>query len=365
MNNPFPKFLQRMHSCLFSEVDEPLSEISNIHREIALIFDLLRPDDFLIDRIGSCGPGRPKLDRGALVRAFVAKAYLNISTTSLLLERLQFDGVLRRLCGWFARREVPCESTFSNAFSEFSTSQKFNDAHDALVSRHFKDTLIFHISRDSTAIEAREKKVVVAEPVEQKKFPRGRPRLGEERPTKELKRLEKQPTQSLAEMLNDLPVHCDSGAKTNSKGHAMYWNGYKLHLDICDGGIPISAILTSASVHDSQVAIPLEEMTSQKVTSLYSLMDAAYDCDAIKTFIGSKGKKAIADSKKKRGEEEPVPLEPCDKQRFKARTTVERTYSDLKDNHGGRNVRVKGGAKVFAHLMAGVVAITAKMILRL
>jgi hypothetical protein len=28
--------------------------------------------------------------------------------------------------------------------------------------------------------------------------------------------------------------------------------GYKLHLDVADGDIPISAVLTSASLHDSQ-----------------------------------------------------------------------------------------------------------------
>jgi hypothetical protein len=33
--------------------------------------------------------------------------------------------------------------------------------------------------------------------------------------------------------------------------------GYKLHIHLADGGIPISCVLTSASVHDSQVAIPL------------------------------------------------------------------------------------------------------------
>ena len=39
-----------------------------------------------------------------------------------------------------------------------------------------------------------------------------------------------------------------------------YWSGYKLHLDVADGQIPISAVLTSAHVHASQVAIPLSTM---------------------------------------------------------------------------------------------------------
>ena len=45
-----------------------------------------------------------------------------------------------------------------------------------------------------------------------------------------------------------------------------------MHLDVADGQIPISAVLTSASVHDSQVAIPLATMTAQRVTSLYDVM---------------------------------------------------------------------------------------------
>jgi hypothetical protein len=41
-------------------------------------------------------------------------------------------------------------------------------------------------------------------------------------------------------------------------------------------------VLTAASVHDSQVAIPLATMTAAKVTNLYDLMDSAYDDAAIK-----------------------------------------------------------------------------------
>jgi hypothetical protein len=36
-----------------------------------------------------------------------------------------------------------------------------------------------------------------------------------------------------------------------------------LHLDTVDGDFPVSAVLTSASVHDSQVAIPLAQLTAQ------------------------------------------------------------------------------------------------------
>ncbi len=58
--------------------------------------------------------------------------------------------------------------------------------------------------------------------------------------------------------------------------------GHKLHLDVTDNGIPVSAIVTGANVHDSQVAIPLERMTEQRVNHLYSLMDSAYDAKPIR-----------------------------------------------------------------------------------
>ena len=78
-------------------------------------------------------------------------------------------------------------------------------------------------------------------------------------------------------MLADLPRACDVGTKRNAKGHTTSWIGYKLHVDTADGGIPISCIMTSASTHDSQVAIPLGTLTAGRVESLYDLMDAAYD----------------------------------------------------------------------------------------
>jgi hypothetical protein len=68
-----------------------------------------------------------------------------------------------------------------------------------------------------------------------------------------------------------------------------YWRGYKLHLSVIDGDVPISAVLTSASTHDSQVAIPLMQMSAQRVTGLYDLMDSAYDAEAIHTFCSSLG----------------------------------------------------------------------------
>ena len=66
---------------------------------------------------------------------------------------------------------------------------------------------------------------------------------------------------TLPEMLADLPYACDIGVKRDAKGYQTSWSGYKLHIDAADGAIPVSCLLTSASLHDSQVAIPLATLT--------------------------------------------------------------------------------------------------------
>ena len=48
-----------------------------------------------------------------MARALVAKAVYDMPTTRVLLDRLDTDVVLRRICGWERRSEVPSESVFS------------------------------------------------------------------------------------------------------------------------------------------------------------------------------------------------------------------------------------------------------------
>ena len=118
--------------------------------------------------------------------------------------------------------------------------------------------------------------------------------------------MELQLARTLAENLADLPARCDVGCKRNSKGHQESWIGYKLHLDTIDGDFPVSAVLTSASVHDSQVAIPLARLTAQRVTSLYDLMDSAYDAPQIHAFSRHLGHVPIIDPNPRGGRKGPV-----------------------------------------------------------
>jgi hypothetical protein len=101
--------------------------------------------------------GRPPRERQAVARAFVAKTVLNLRTTVALVERLQADPVLRRLCGFDMRRELPGEHLFSRAFAEFAEHGLATQAHEALINSQLSDQLVGHVAQDATAIVARER----------------------------------------------------------------------------------------------------------------------------------------------------------------------------------------------------------------
>lgn len=311
------------------------------------------------------GVGRKRDDRLAILEAFVAKAVYNFPTTKILIAYLHDSVNLRRLCGWESKGEIPSESTFSRAFEEFSRGGLGQKIHEAMVRQYAGPKLAGHVSRDATQIDAREKPLrkEPKSPESKPKCKRGRPRKGEVKAVKEPKRLDLQPGRGLAENLADLPTRCDVGTKRNSKGYKVSWSGYKLHIDSIDGDIPVSAILSSASLHDSQAAIPLAQMTAERITSLYDLMDSAYDAPQIRSYSSALGHVPIIDANPRRGEK--TEMDPAQAVRFRNRTTAERVNSNLKDNYGGRFVRVRGAVKVMTHLMFGLIAIAATQLFRL
>ena len=97
--------------------------------------------------------------------------------------------------------------------------------------------LIGHLSRDATAIEARERpaqcrraaatpmpaaqsSLITEEapaaqmpPVPAKKRARGRPRRGEVRAPAKISPIQRQRQQTLAQMIEDIPTGCDRGSK--------------------------------------------------------------------------------------------------------------------------------------------------------
>ena len=371
------QFHRIMQGVLFPALQEQLGPLSDKHRQLAAVLSVVEIEALVGSWSG--GVGRPARHRRAIARAFVAKAVFNLSATRQLLDRLSVDMSLRRLCGWESRREIPHESQFSRAFAEFAASELPQRLHEALIKATQQERLIGHISRDSTEIEAREKPVRTPVSIAPAKSirKRGRPKKGEQPPPPEPTRLERQAAMTVEQMLDDLPRSCNVGSKNNSKGYKETWVGYKLHLDVADGQIPISCILTSASLHDSQAAIALARLTAQRVTNLYDLMDSAYDAQSIHEHIRGLGHIPIIDAHPRRDASQKAELQAEAKRqkllnfnyaegvRYRERTTVERVNARLKDEFGGRMIRVRGHAKVMCHLMFGIVALAADQILRL
>lgn len=360
---------------LFPWMEECLGDLSKKQQQLISTLEIIRLEEHIFSS-GRC-PGRPLSSRAAIARAFIAKAIYSIPTTRALLDRLECDIKLRRICGWEKKRDIPSESLFSRAFGEFSTSRLPERVHEALIELTHQDRLVGHISRDSTAVEAREK------PIKKEKTlitaitkKRGRPKKGLEPAKVGPTRIERQLNMNPQEMRADLPTACDVGTKKNSKGYKSSWTGYKLHIDTADGGVPISCVLTSASTHDSQVAIPLAEMTAQRITNLYDLMDAAYDDKHIIEHSKQLGhvpiidinprrnidlkNELLAESKRKRI----VNIENAESIRYKERSTAERSNARLKDDFGARFLRVRGHTKVMCHLMFGILALTVEQLLR-
>ena len=352
----------KVQTTLFPFLDQEIGPLSENQRKLVAILELSRIEEYVPGIYWN--RGRPAADRCALARAFVAKMVYNLATTIALIDQIKSSPGLRRICGWEKISQIPSESTFSRAFDEFSETELPQRVHEALIDKYESERIVGHISRDSTDIQGREK----AAPKPKKnsevkpKRKRGRPKKGEGPPPKEPTRLEKQPGMTLDEMLDDLSINCDWGTKKKN-GKTYHWKGYKYHVDWADGEIPISAILTSASVHDSLAAIPLGTISASRVVSLYDLMDAAYDAKQIKEHSLSLGHIPIIDDNPRKGEK--IEMDPATKRRYDERSTAERGFSLFKECFGGRNVRVQGPKKVMAHLMFGILALTADRLLNL
>lgn len=330
--------------------------------------------------------GRPARDRQTLASAFIAKAVYGFGKTNDLISRLRCDSQLRRLCGWNSASQIPHKSIFSRAFQEFAHSELPQRLHAAMIAKTQSGRLIGPIARDSTALEARERYPDQPKPLPPKKRYKKGPKAKRSTPRAPRNHIEEQRAMTVEELLAELARDGSLGVKKSSKGHLSYWRGYKLHLDVADGDIPITALLTGAKVHDSQVAVALINITSKRVIYLYDLMDAAYDAQAIRDHSLAHHHKPIIDPvQRKRAVHSKAPirknsrtlktvvthetihreLSPAERLRFRQRTSAERVNARLKDHFGLRSIYYRGAAKVAAQAMFAVLALSVDQWLKL
>ena len=358
------RVMGNLQRSLFPRIEEcwqrPLIEKE---KQLVTILEIVQVERHIPKSASHQWLGRKLSEREAIARSFVAKAVYGHPFTRTTIDALHSAPNLRLICGFARKSDIPSESTFSRSFAEFAKSGLGEKVHEALVERCFKDQIVGHISRDSTAIDGREKRINKAAKQESSPKKRGRPKKSENREPAQESRLDRQLRQSATEALQELPTACDGGVKKDSKGYRKAWTGFKLHADVNDCCLPISIVLTSASVHDSQVAIPMMKMTSAKVNYLYDVMDPAYDAQRIYEVSRDLGHVPIIE-KNSRGCDV-IALAPHEAARYMERTVVERFNGRLKEEFGARNVMVRGAQKVKLHLMFGVLALFADQLMKL
>lgn len=358
--------VRNIENTLFPYLEETLGDLTSKESRLIRILDFAEIERFVMDTQVT----NPPKYRKEIARAFVAKSVYNLQTTRDLIDRLKIDRVLRIICGWRYGHQIPHESTFSRVFALMAYSKTADAAHQAFIEEYLSDTLFFYNSTDSTAIEVREK------PLKQEKIPKVKKKRGRKRkddttpvaPKEERLGVRQLSMTSTTQMMQNISTSTNRGGKINSKGNGYYWIGGKLHLGVVDGDIPITAIYTSASVHDANVAIPVINETSNRVDYLYDLCDKAYDSEPIKTFSSKRGHVPIIDINPRRSEEIKITIEgqktlhqmgfhtPMSNH-YNHRSSAERVNSYLKDSFGCKHIYVKGGVKVASHLMFGVLAL--------
>ena len=157
------EFWSRVRRELFSVLEGYCGPLTEGHRRVIMVLEVVRIEEHVHPGWMRWLGRRPK-DRKALARAFVTKACYDEPTTVSLVDRLRADRTLRRICGWETIRDLPSASTFSRAFREFAQSELTDRVHEALVKKHLGEDAVWHVSRDSTAIEAKPKRAVGSMP---------------------------------------------------------------------------------------------------------------------------------------------------------------------------------------------------------
>ena len=146
---------------LFPELEEEIGPLTETHKKLISVLELVRIEQFVSSEIGLIG--RPPKDRVFLARAFVAKVVYKLPFTNQLRNHLLADKQLRLICGWSSVGDIPSESKFSRAFNEFAQASLAERTHAALIKDIYKDDIVGHVSKDSKPIEARAKAVIPTE----------------------------------------------------------------------------------------------------------------------------------------------------------------------------------------------------------
>lgn len=285
--------------------------------------------------------GRVGYDLLSILGIMLLKLHYRQPTMKETLLLLRENGNLKDILGI---NRVPSPASASRLARMVEQVIQPTALHERLIQAYKEGMgrMVGHLCIDSTIIAAREKpfvkeKEALAEPVSPKKKGRKKKGSPEENAHLEQKaRAEQERLEYLSEdpriSLSRLEMRCSLTAKQNSKGKRQWFIGYKAHLAADDFGVPVAYAVTGACVHDCKVAVPLMKMAGKRTDFLYALMDKGYLNPDINAYADMIGRKVIIDQRARRSVSA-LPMDKPEAARYKARTTVERTNSELKDGY--------------------------------
>ena len=141
---------------LFGRIEDEVGELGESEKEfVRICTTALNSGRFAKYRW--CGNGHPPSSRVAIFKMLVLKALRNFPTTKDTLLIVRQSPVLRRLCGWESVADIPSESTVSRAYDQFAQDEVASLVHADFVQAALGRDGVFHVSHDSSAIDAREK----------------------------------------------------------------------------------------------------------------------------------------------------------------------------------------------------------------
>jgi hypothetical protein len=411
---------------IFPDLKDHFGYLTNRHKQFIQILDLIDIDSAYPRSFWDCFFGRPKLDRQAFLRAFIAMIIWQIPTADKLRERLEVDGVMRSICGFDYRvNKLPSKSTFSRAFAELSKLNIGDKVHELLIAEHCSTDLYEHTSIDASAIAVAERAVATKKPPSREEMKLAKAVLKEKvklekAALKEAKKQAKaalktkntpqetiscgspelpklkqsiaeavtdtiranavihnnvlfkqkkltakaQLTQTNSEIFSSLPVVCNYGSKNDSNGNQHTWKGYKLHIAVNDYNVPVASIVTSASTHDSLCAIPLIRITEDRIDNLYYLMDKGYDSSAIRTEADNHDKVALIDFNHRGNKNDTREFDSNEQRHYGNRAFSESCFSNLKMQYLPNYILYRGISKVKCLLNLALSVITATQIIK-
>ena len=330
-------FTSKCYSIQLPLFDFHTTRVSSFNEEEKTFFNYLATvESLLTSEERTCLFSEPSIGRKGysgfqIFSVLLLKSYLRCNTTREVLKILRREPNYQFILRF--ERDIPSEASLSRRVKEFEKKIDICALHERLTTAYYKDRLVCNLSIDSTPIDAYEKPVKAKK---KKKLKKGRKIKGsaEEREYQEKLKAEAEFDDlvkygDIKKYLQTLEFRCSVAGKKNSKGNMDWRIGYKAHLAVDDNGIPVSYAVTGMSVHDVKLAIPLMRMADKRCIYLYTLMDSGYWSKKIANFTKEIGKVPVIDPKADRTGKK-IELEPARKERYKARTTVERSNSELK-----------------------------------